>query len=132
MKGSDIVREEMYDVLLDSSRMDLKNGEIMMQSEMYYYAVAFFVQGIKKMLNSAYLHIKNKKLDYECENDLLLDEMDFLPEEVKEGIKLIFDSFKKIDSNSDIEILKSLSIDINRRTKSICVIIEDIIMGRKV
>jgi hypothetical protein len=126
------MREELYNVLLDSSQVDFKNGEILMQTEMYYYSIVFFVKSVKNLLGVLYIHTRNEVINEDEDINNIIKKIDMIPDEIESDINYIIENCDELNENLGKDKLKTSCALIHEKTKNICSTLKLILMGESV
>lgn len=121
---------DLYDILVDSSNTDFKNGQILMQTGMYYYSITFYVQSINKMLNLIYIHYLNETLELDKDYNFIMSKLNVLPDWLKQKIEKVMEDYKTVDEQSDKVTLKMMCEDILSDTQEINQSLKKILMGK--
>lgn len=121
---------DLYDILVDSSNTDFKNGQILMQTGMYYYSFTFYVQSINKMLNLIYIHYLNETLELDKDYNYIMSKLNVLPDWLKQKIEKVMEDYKTVDEQSDKVTLKIRCEDALRDTQEINQSLKEILMGK--
>lgn len=126
------MNEHLYDILFDSSSTDIKNGHILMQTGMYYYAITFYVQSINKMLNLLYIHNINESVEIDKDYKYIIAKLDVIPDCIKNKIEIVMKEYEAINEKSDKVTLKIMCENILKETEELFENLKQLLMGKSV
>lgn len=124
--------ENLYDILFDSSNTDIENGQILMQTGMYYYSIVFYIQSIHKMLNLLYIHNLNENVELDKDYKYIITKLDVIPDYLKDKIRTIMQEYEAINEKSDKVTLKIMCENILKETEELNGYLKQILMGKSV
>ena len=128
------MKEELYDILLDSSQVDLGNSKLMLDSEQYFFSISLCFQSIMKLLSIVSIHIENKELEInEFWKGYVLSSKIF-SQEVKDKIVFVGETFEDLDKSNELsdDEIKEKATNVYLAASEIMIKIKQNLMGRSI